>query len=98
MVVQIFFFGIYAFYHKQKRSKKYYETKEVQLEGKTLGQPVSTLTETVARGWYVETDLSRELACSPMVGRSSGTLPTRVQILVLASFLGIFLGFTIVIR
>ena len=27
----LFFFGIYAFYHKQK-------TKEVQLEGKTLGQ------------------------------------------------------------
>ena len=39
-----------------------------------------------------------ELACSPMVGRSSGTLPTRVQILVLAPFLGIFLGFTGVIR
>jgi hypothetical protein len=27
-------------------------------------------------------------ACSPMVGRSSGTLPTRVQILVLAPFPG----------
>ena len=39
-----------------------------------------------------------ELACSPMVGRSSGTLPTRVQILVLASFPGIFLGFTGVTR
>jgi hypothetical protein len=26
--------------------------------------------------------------CSPMIGRSSGTLPTRVQILVLAPFLG----------
>jgi hypothetical protein len=31
---------------------------------------------------------SRDWACSPMVGRSSGTLPTRVQILVLAPFLG----------
>ena len=39
-----------------------------------------------------------ELACSPMVGRSSGTLPTRVQILVLAPFPGIFLGFTGVTR
>jgi hypothetical protein len=27
-------------------------------------------------------------ACSPMVGRSSGTLPTRIQILVLAPFTG----------
>ena len=39
-----------------------------------------------------------ELACSPMVGRSSGTLPTRVQILVLASFSEIFLGFIGVTR
>jgi hypothetical protein len=30
------------------------------------------------------------LTCSPMVGRSSGTQPTRVQILVLASFLESF--------
>jgi hypothetical protein len=29
-------------------------------------------------------------ACSPMVGRSSGMLPTRVQILVLAPFPGFF--------
>jgi hypothetical protein len=28
-------------------------------------------------------------ACSPMVGRSSGTLPTRVQIMVLAPFPGL---------
>jgi hypothetical protein len=29
---------------------------------------------------------AREWACTPMVGRSGGTLPTRVQILVLAPF------------
>ena len=39
-----------------------------------------------------------KLVCSPMVGRSSGTLPTRVQILVLAPFPGIFLRFTCVTR
>ena len=43
-------------------------------------------------------DVPSELACSLMVGRSSGTLLTRVQILVLASFPGIFLGFTGVTR
>jgi hypothetical protein len=31
-------------------------------------------------------------ACSPMVGRSSGTLPTRVQILMLAPFSWIYSG------
>ena len=35
-----------------------------------------------------------ELARSPMVGRYSGTLPTNVQILVLAHIPEIFLGFT----
>ena len=39
-----------------------------------------------------------ELACSTMVGRFSGTLPTRVQILVLTFFLVIFLEFTGVTR
>jgi hypothetical protein len=34
----------------------------------------------ITRGW----------TCSPMVGRSSGTLPTTVQILVLAHFPGFF--------
>jgi hypothetical protein len=33
-----------------------------------------------------------EWACSPMVGRSSGMLPTRVQILVLAHFFWIYSG------
>jgi hypothetical protein len=37
-------------------------------------------------------------ACSPMVGRSSETLPTRVQILVLAPFHGFILGFSSVMR
>jgi hypothetical protein len=35
-----------------------------------------------------------EWACSPMVGRSTGTLPTRVQILVLAPFPGFIPGFS----
>jgi hypothetical protein len=39
-----------------------------------------------------------ELTSSPMVGRSSETLPTRVQILALAPFPGIFLGFIDVVR
>jgi hypothetical protein len=34
------------------------------------------------------TNIACEWACSPMIGRSSGTLPTRVQILVLAPFPG----------
>jgi hypothetical protein len=33
---------------------------------------------------------TRDWVCSPMVGRSSETLPTRVQILVLAHFSGFF--------
>ncbi|CAN6196470.1 unnamed protein product [Urochloa humidicola] len=43
--------------------------------------------------YTVKKPLSGELAYSPMVGRSSGTLPIRVQILVLAPFLGFLPGF-----
>jgi hypothetical protein len=41
---------------------------------------------------------NRGWAFSPMVGRSSGTLPNRVQILVLAPFPGFIPGFSGVIR
>jgi hypothetical protein len=45
-----------------------------------------------------EEDMCLDWACSPMVGRSGGTLPTRVQILVLAPswiYSGIFRGYAL---
>jgi hypothetical protein len=45
-----------------------------------------------------DVDVTCDWACSPMVGRSSGTLPTRVQILVLAPFPGFIPGFSGVMR
>jgi hypothetical protein len=39
---------------------------------------------------HTEKHAAGEWSCSPMVGRSSGMLPNRVQILMLAPFLGIF--------
>jgi hypothetical protein len=46
----------------------------------------------------VQVQSTGEWACSPMVEWSSGTLPTRVQILVLAPFPGFILGFSGVMR
>jgi hypothetical protein len=66
---------------------------EIKGEGQYGGECYSEMThrekvlaDNKKEMFEAKMDLSSVWACSPMVGRSSGTLPTRVQILVLAPF------------
>jgi hypothetical protein len=62
-----------------------------RVEGTSL---VCSAASKLPHAWQWSRGLvDHDWTCSPMVGRSSGTLPTRVQILVLAPFPG-FPGFT----